>query len=231
MNKVVPSTFDAAPRAGLAPRQRWLSAAEALAAFAIIAAHNVWHVIPNEVPILFVLAILSCRLREGRWGLFLYGRPRAWIWTLLAALLCFGLLQVKDAVLEPLARLFWAEPAGVSSVLTRSRDPATAAATVLFVWLFAALGEEVGYRGYLLRRAAEALGPSRGGIAAALIFGAAAAAFGHFYKGAAGMLDSAGSALILGGAFLASRRLWIASLAHGLNDTVAVVLTYLGTGG
>ena len=46
-------------------QSRWLSAAElALGAFIVIG-HNVYRLVPNEVPILFVLALISFRLRDG----------------------------------------------------------------------------------------------------------------------------------------------------------------------
>ena len=52
---------------------------------------------------------------------------------------------------------------------------------------------------------------------------------GHYYKGPVGMLDSAMAGLILGAAYLLSRRnLWVAILGHGLIDTVAVVAVYFG---
>jgi len=58
----------------------------------------------------------------------------------------------------------------------------------------------------------------------AIIFG-----FGHFYKGPAGILDSTYSGLVLGGVYLLSgRNLWTSILAHGLSDTFAVVVLFMG---
>src|SRR5579859_1540524 len=49
-------------------RARVISAAEvACAAWAVIG-HNVLHVLPNEVPILVLLALVSMRWREGGWA-------------------------------------------------------------------------------------------------------------------------------------------------------------------
>ncbi len=53
--------------------------------------------------------------------------------------------------------------------------------------------------------------------------------YGHYYKGPAGVVDSAIAGLILGIAYLlAGRNLWACILAHGFIDTFAVVVTYLG---
>jgi len=42
--------------------------------------HNVFHVVPNEVPILFGLGLLSFRLRNGGWSAMITRVPPEW-WT------------------------------------------------------------------------------------------------------------------------------------------------------
>jgi len=58
--------------------QRWLSLAELAVGSGIVVGHNVYHVVPNEVPILFVLALLSLRLRDGSWRATGLGWPISW---------------------------------------------------------------------------------------------------------------------------------------------------------
>jgi len=61
-------------------------------------------------------------------------------------------------------------------------------------------------------------------IVVSVLFG-----FGHYYKGPSGVLDSTYSGLVLGAAYLvASRNLWVAILAHGMTDSVAVFVTVMG---
>lgn len=208
-------------------KQRILSSIEMCLAIVIVVAHNVYHSIPNEVPILFVLAIVSFRIREGRWLSDLYDRA-PWSRTFLLAILGIVLLQAKDMILEPVGHYFWADRQHVSSVITQSRDIGHALRNVLFVWLFAAFGEEIGYRGYLLRRAVHVFGPTKWGAALALVIASITFGFGHFYKGPTGMLESAGSGLVLGGLYLFSRRLWASTITHGVNDTLAVMFSYFG---
>ncbi len=58
----------------------------------------------------------------------------------------------------------------------------------------------------------------------ALLFG-----FGHYYKGPAGVLDSTYSGLVLGCAYLLSgRNLWAPILAHGISDTFALLVVFMG---
>jgi hypothetical protein len=54
--------------------------ASSSAACAIVLGHNVFRVIPNEVPILVVLGLLSMRLRTGGWAWHSLGfrRPTSW---------------------------------------------------------------------------------------------------------------------------------------------------------
>jgi CAAX protease family protein len=119
-----------------------------------------------------------------------------------------------------------AAPAGIGSI---AGNFTAALKWLLLVWTFAAVGEEVAYRGYLLRRAAEFLGSSTAAHWMAVLVTAVLFGFGHYYKGPAGIVDSTFAGLILGAAYMLSgRNLWTAMLAHGFIDTFAVVMLYLG---
>src|SRR5262245_25100519 len=222
---------------------RIVSAFEFLLGAAIVIGHNVFHVVPNEVPILFVLALLSFSLRDGalaapglqrpaswksvlvllwsrlRGGFVAMGfrRPSSWtrIVTIAAGAAALRIV-LGDYVIEPLTSRFWppiVAPEGVEDI---AGDLKTAALYLALVWSFAAFGEEIAYRGYLLTRAADVGGRSNvaylvGIVIVAILFG-----YGHYYKGPAGVLDSGVAGLILGIAYLvAGRNLWASILAHG----------------
>jgi hypothetical protein len=53
------------PDSSRAPLWRWLSAVEFLIGAAIVIGHNVYHKVPNEVPILFFLGLISLTVRDG----------------------------------------------------------------------------------------------------------------------------------------------------------------------
>ncbi|HLZ76805.1 type II CAAX endopeptidase family protein [Phenylobacterium sp.] len=211
-------------------RARVISAAEvACAAWAVIG-HNVLHVLPNEVPILVLLALVSMRWREGGWAALGFVRPKSWrLMIALAVGAAVLRLVLGDLVIEPLAAHVWPPIVAPKGAELIPHDAKAALAALALVWTFAAFGEEIGYRGYLMKRIADVGGGGRlawivGLLGSAVLFG-----FGHFYKGPAGILDSGVAGLILGGVYLLSGRcLWTTILAHGMIDTTAVILTYLG---
>src|SRR5215831_18591453 len=212
-------------------RARWFSLLECSFGVFLVFGHNIFHVLPNEVPILFVLGWISLRLRNGGWKYAGLSRPQSWWKTAaLAALAAAILLLGSELVVEPIAHRIWPEPEHVSNVVESGASGwREALVGLLIVWTFASFGEEMSYRGYLLTRAADVLGRSDFAYWAAMILAALLFGFGHFYKGPSGVLDSTYSGLVLGAAYLvASRDLWVPILAHGMVDTIAVLVVFMG---
>jgi membrane protease YdiL (CAAX protease family) len=212
--------------------QRLASALELVVGAAIVLGHNVWRVAPNEVLILAVVAIVSMRLRSARWDWSSLGfrRPRSWRFIILVALGAAALrLLLSDFVIAPLTSTIWPPQVLPVSADEIAGNAVNALIALGLVWTFAAFGEEIAYRGYLLNRGAEALGNTPpafwlAAIASAVLFG-----YGHFYKGPAGVLDSGVAGMILAAAYLMTgRNLWTCVLAHGFIDTFAVGWLYLG---
>jgi len=215
----------------LPPRARWFSFLEFVLGVVIVFGHNIYHILPNEVPILFVLGWISLRWRNGGWKYAGLSRPQSWWKTVAFAILAAAVLLLgSDLVVEPIARRIWPEPEHISNVIQSAASGWKQALTnLLIVWTFASFGEELSYRGYLLTRAADMFGRSNlaywvAMIAVSLLFG-----FGHYYKGPSGVVDSTYSGIVLGTFFLLSgRNLWTPILAHGMADTVAVFAVFIG---
>jgi membrane protease YdiL (CAAX protease family) len=217
------------------PRRRLTSAAELAVGAALVLGHNVWNVVPNEVLILAVLAIVSMRLRTARWDWASLGfrRPGSWRLIIGVALGAAALrILLSDFVIEPMTLAIWpaqALPEGASEI---TGSIVNALAALALVWSFAAFGEEIAYRGYLLNRGAEALGNTPMAFWIAAVVSAVLFGYGHFYKGPAGVLDSGVAGLILATAYLLTgRNLWTCVLAHGFIDTFAVGWLYFGLPG
>jgi membrane protease YdiL (CAAX protease family) len=208
---------------------RTVSALELALGSLIVIGHNVFHVVPNEVPILAVLGLVSLRLRSGGWSALPFRRPASWGRIVLIAVGAAGLRIVLGGLVVRFAATFWppiVAPAGAGAI---AGDLKAVLLWLGIVWTWAAFGEEFGYRGYLLTRAADLGGGSAGAYLFGMVFVAVLFGLGHFYKGPAGILDSGLAGLVLGTAYLlAGRNLWASVLAHGFIDTFGVAALYFG---
>jgi membrane protease YdiL (CAAX protease family) len=215
----------------LSSRGRILSLVEFVLGGFIVIGHNVLHILPNEVPILIVIGWISLRLRDGGWKAAGLTCPSSWWKTVILAVAAAAVLQLgSELVVGPLASRIWPGPQHVSNTLASAAlGWRQALITLLIIWTFAAFGEELSYRGYLLTRAADIFGRSKAAYFLAMILVAVLFGFAHYYKGPAGVLDSTYSALVLGCAYLLSgRNLWAPILAHGISDTFAVLVLFMG---
>jgi len=184
----------------------------------------------SKVPYLFLLGWISLRIRGLRWkDVGLNVAPP------FLKILAIGV--AAGASMEAL-ELFATQPL-LTKLLNRGPDlhqlrPLIGNATLLIIgialaWILAAFGEEMVYRGYLTNRVAEIFGKSKNawfvaGSSVTFVFG-----FAHFPQGPTGVIENIIDGAILAGLYFATgRNLWAPIIAHGVQDTIDVVLIYLG---
>jgi uncharacterized protein len=227
-----PTATDPAPLHGsqLTPAQRWISLAEFLIGTAIVIGHNVYHVVPNEVPILFVIGLISLRVRDGGWRIIGLNWPASWKRTVLFALAAAATrLLLGQFVTDPLTAHFWPPAIGPSGFNEITGHTMVALRWLLIVWTFAAFGEEISYRGYLVTRAADVGARSKFAYWVAVVLVSVLFGYGHYYKGPSGVVDSGMAGLVLGAAYLLSgRNLWVCILSHGFIDTAGIIALFFG---
>ncbi len=209
---------------------RALSALEFCFGAFVVIGHNVFHIVPNEVIVLSMLGLLSIRLRDGRWSAMGLKRPASWRRILLIAIVA-GILRILlgQFVTEPLTGFFWPKPTPPALANEITGNVKIAFFALLLVWTFAAFGEEIAYRGYLLTRAADVGGRSAAAYWVGIVLVSILFGYGHYYKGASGVIDSGVAGLILGSAYiLAGCNLWASILAHGFIDTFGIIDAFFG---
>jgi CAAX protease family protein len=184
----------------------------------------------SKTPYLFLLGWVSLRWRGLRWkdvGL-----------TINQSLLKVVAIGLAVGVAMEALELFATQPVLVR-LLNRAPDlhelrPLVGNMKLLILgivlaWVLAAFGEETVWRGYLLNRGADVLGRSRtawivSAILITLLFGLA-----HFPQGVTGIIENVIDGAILAGVYFATGRNLIAPIiAHGIQDTVDVLLIYAG---
>jgi len=209
---------------------RALSAFELLLGAFIVIGHNVFRIVPNEVVVLSVLGLVSVRLRDGGWSAMGFKRPASWRRIFLIALVAAGVrILLGQFVIEPVTGFFWPAPIAPALAKEITGNAKIALLALLFVWTFAAFGEEIAYRGYLLTRAADIGRRSKLAYWLGIVFVSILFGYGHYYKGPSGIIDSGIAGLILGAAYmLAGRNLWACILTHGFIDTFAVIDAFFG---
>jgi membrane protease YdiL (CAAX protease family) len=168
--------------------------------------HNVFHIVPNEVIVLSVLGLISIRLRDGSWSALGLKQPASWRRIFLIALVAAILrILLGQFLIEPVTG-YWPNPIALALANEITGNVKIALVALLLVWTFAAFGEEIAYRGYLLTRAADIGRRSAaaywiGIVLVSILFG-----YGHYYKGASGVIDSGVAGLILGSASMVAGR-------------------------
>ena len=124
-------------------------------------------------------------MRDGGWKAAGLTRPNSWWTTAVLAVGAAAVLQLgSELVVGPLASRIWPGPQHVSHALeSAALGWRQARTSLLIIWTFAAFGEELSYRGYLLTRAADIFGRSRAAYVMAVILVAMLFGFAHYYKG------------------------------------------------
>jgi len=188
------------------------------------------HVFFSKTPYLFFLAWISLRWRGLGWRDVGLVRPVNWRRTITIGALCgIGIELLELFVTQPLlANLFHKMP-DFSDLGELHGNWKLTLLFLALTWTLAAFGEEMVYRGYLMSRVAGLFRNPRIAwlislVAVSFVFG-----LGHIDQGITGQVENMIDGCLLGVIFLATGcNLWAAIIAHGVADTVDIVLLYLG---
>lgn len=220
------------PQAGRAPSAgvKLTIVFELAIATAIFAADAYGFIPVSKTPELVLLAIASMAIRRVSWRSIGFRVWRNWPATIAAGIaIGAGMEALELYVTQPLLVQYTHEPPDLSDFNTLHGNLKMFAIYVALAWVLAAFGEEFFYRGYLLNRFRDFFAGR--GVATLLAVGLSSAIFGaaHAYQGITGVIDEGLMGLILAIAYVATdRNLIVPILAHGVQDTIDMVLLYLG---
>ena len=187
------------------------------------------HIFFSKTPFLFLLAWISLRLRGLHWKDVGFARPKSW-----AAAIGIGILGgiciegIELFVTQPLVRLIGKMP-DLSDFPAVHGNLKLTLIYLLLTWTLAAFGEEMVYRGYLMSRVAGLFRGTRVGWIASLVSISIVFGCAHIDQGSTGMIENVWDGLLLGALYLAcGRNLAVPIIAHGVTDTVDILLMYVG---
>lgn len=209
---------------------KWIALGEFTLVALIFVADRRHLIYVSKTPYLFLLGWISLRLRRANWRSVGFARYRNWTITLAIGITAGVLLETFQllATQPLLVRLTGKQP-DLHDLRMMTGNIKLALLGFVFTWTFAAFGEEMVWRGYLMNRVAD-LGSRTGRawicslIAVSIVFGLA-----HAYQGTTGISEEGIAGLLLGLVYLGSgRTLAVPIIAHGVADTIDVVLIFLG---
>lgn len=184
----------------------------------------------TQTILLLPLAWISLRLRHERWSSIGWSRPARPGLAIVAGAIAGVVLELFAIVVTTpvISRLFGVEP-DYSGVAAVRGNLALLFVFLALSWLLAAVGEEIAFRGFLMKRIAQVFGERGGAWMLALVASSVLFGWGHTEQGISGWVQEGLSGLWLGSLFLLARRnLVVPIVAHGVSNTLAFVLIYLG---
>jgi membrane protease YdiL (CAAX protease family) len=154
-------------------------------------------------------------------------RPRSIVRTIaIGVALGLVLLAFSKLMLTPIVERLTGIPRDLSAFDFLRGNTAAFVRVLPLVWVSAAIGEEIVFRGFLIGRLEVAFGgASRIATSAAVILSTTLFAFAHAYQGPTGILITGILGLVFAVLYVASgRNLWANIIAHGVYDTGSFLL-------
>ncbi|WP_298902565.1 type II CAAX endopeptidase family protein [uncultured Psychroserpens sp.] len=161
-----------------------------------------------------------------KWSLFGFSKKLT-MKTVLRALVFSVLLLIAFVPLNLVLDHYLGE-ANLSSLEDLKHNTVGYIITLIIVWVFAAFGEEILFRGYYLKWLAELLGNTKkawiiSAIILAIYFG-----ISHSYQGVSGVISIIPFAFVYSLIYLKNRdNLWLLVFMHGIHDTIGLTFLYL----
>ncbi len=183
----------------------------------------------SKIPILLI-GSLSLWLRRSGWRQIGMGQPKSWANTILLGIgiafldTIFGMMFTL-----PLLHKITGEVMDLrqfNAIRGNSRDLLF---WLILSWPYAALAEEMVYRGYLLNRLADLFGRNKTGWVLSIFFASLMFGLVHGSMGITGVLNTSLTGVLYAGVYLAfGCNLWIPVITHGVGNTIGILMIFFG---
>jgi membrane protease YdiL (CAAX protease family) len=163
-----------------------------------------------------------------KWDWKYFGiRKNPFFKTFLKALLyTILIIVVNDFLFQPVIEHFFGAT-DLSSLEGLKGNITSYIIFILFMWVFAAFGEEFFYRGYITKRIAVIFGNSQKAWMISILISSIIFGFAHLYQGASGVITTGFVAIIFGVIFYKNQHnLWVGILAHGIYDVFGITMIF-----
>ncbi|KQT22850.1 hypothetical protein ASG22_13955 [Chryseobacterium sp. Leaf405] len=141
-------------------------------------------------------------------------------------IICYLVLELSmDFIFQPLVSKICNEPADYSSFKIIEGNPKMYFKWLFNMWISAAIGEELLFRGFAFSQLKKLLGEKKILI---VLLSAIMFSLPHLYQGISGLIMTFLFGLAFGFIYLKFQNIWINIIVHGLIDTVFLTLSYYG---
>ena len=207
-----------------------IAVAELVIAILILAGGLIGIIPFSSTPFLLLFGWLMLWLRGVRWRDVGMRRPTRW-WSTLLVGVAIGISYQYFSlyILEPLVARLTGDLPDVRQFAPLIGNTFFLFLSIIVSWTLAAFGEELVFRGYFMNRVVDLVGSTRVGWLISLIVVSILFGIVHLYQGTSGIIVVSLTGMLLGSLYLVTgRNLWLPIIVHGVNDTVAFILIFLG---
>src|SRR6267378_1380738 len=157
------------------------------------------HIFFSKTLYLFPLGWISLRLRGMRWKDVGFVRPKSWASVFGAGVAAGIAIELFELfVSQPLLVRILGQMPDLSGFTSVEGHLKLTLIYLLLVWVLAAFGEELVYRGYLMNRVAGLFHGTRAGWTASLVVVSVVFGCAHIGQGSTGMIENVWDGLLLG---------------------------------
>lgn len=148
--------------------------------------------------------------------------------TIVSSIVVFLVIEIgMDFIVQPFVNVLYDEAPQYDAFSSIAHDYAKYLKYLLFIWISAAFGEELLFRGFLFRQFKIIIPDFKLKNTTLVLLSSLLFSLPHMYQGTSGMITTFVFGVFFGIVFLSfNKNLWITILSHGLIDTTFITLAY-----